>query len=124
MTTPILMTSDDPNLPFEVEDQVVRRDTHGNDLTAVRSASNHFLVLDSQPLIYGEDNGRRLWRLAKIPEEAMTACVDLIKGLLESRNRSEILEINNQPATECKLAQVFLRNGFDQKGKTLVWIAG
>ena len=123
MTTPVSMTSDDPNLPFDVHDYVVRRDTHGNEVTAVKSASNHFLVLDSQALIYCEDNGSRLWRLSKIPEEAMTACVDLIKGLLESRNRSEILEINNQPATECKLAQVFLRNGFESDGKRLIWNA-
>jgi hypothetical protein len=116
-----LKASNHPNLPFRVEDQTITKDTHGNAIAAEASSSNHFVLVNSHPVLYCEQNGTRIWRLAKIPEEAMTGCVDLIKELLASHQNAAIVEINNQPAAECKLAQAFLRNGFRLDGTRLVW---
>ncbi|MCG8607094.1 hypothetical protein MJD09_19185 [bacterium] len=120
MSKPTLVGATDSTLPFWIEDQIITRDTHGNAITATASSSNYFVLVDSQPVLYCEENGARIWRLAKIPQEALKDCIHLIKELLKSGPNSAIQEINSQAAAECKLAQVFLQNGFRLDGSGLV----
>ena len=97
---------------------------HGNKVFAMPSSSNHFVLIDDEPVLYSENFVTKLWRLAKIPQEAMDECVSLLKKLssdLPSEKSLTILEINAQPAAKCKLAEVFLKNGFNKIDDTLVF---
>lgn len=126
MSKPILVCSTDPGFPSEDREDWKWQDKHGNRVKVEPAASNHFVLIDSKPVIYCEDFGRKLWRLDKIPQESMDNCVSLVKTLLKSPSSQsggkpiEILEINNQPAAECKLSETFLRNGFVRAGQKLV----
>lgn len=131
MSKPILMSTVDPALPLGGTVDWDMQDMHGNKMTIVRSPANHFVFLQDKPVLYSEIYGSRIWRLAKIPKEALDECINVFKSWLQlpadirPRRRIDVLHINNQPAAECKLAEAFLRNGFEKDGEKLVlWPSG
>ena len=122
MSKPILISTADPVLHSSHLEREFQ-DMHGNKVSVMRSSSNHFVLLDDQAVLYSENFATRLWRLARIPQEAMDECVNLLKNLatdLPSGKSLEISEINAKPAANCKLAEVFLQNGFERDGTKLV----
>ncbi|MCZ6820785.1 MAG: hypothetical protein O7G31_15045, partial [Calditrichaeota bacterium] len=127
----VLLSTADPALPLGGTPGREMQDMHGNKISMVRAPANHLVLLGDRPVMYSENYGTRVRRLAKIPQDKMDACVGVIKSLLQlppdirPRRKIEIEEINGQPATACKLAEVFLRNGFERDGSKLVlWPSG
>jgi len=120
---PVLMSIADPALPIRDLEREFK-DTHGNKVVFTLSPSNHFVLIDDQPVLYSENFAAKLWRLAKIPQEAMDECVNVLKDLateLQSGKSLKISQINGMPAAKCKLAEVFLQNGFEMKEDELVF---
>lgn len=123
MSKPILVSTIDSSLPLH-DLELEFKGTHGNTVAFRRSASNHFVLIDDQPVLYSENFAAKLWRLAKIPQEAMDECVNVLKDLaneLQSGKSLKISQINEMPAAKCKLAEVFLKNGFEKKEDELVF---
>jgi ATP-dependent Lhr-like helicase len=131
VSQPVLISAVDPALPLGGTVDWDLHDMHGNKVTVVRSPSNHFVFIDEKPIFYSENYGSRVWRLAKIPDDALDECAKLFKTWLQlpahlrPRKRIEIIQINDQPAATCKLAEVFVYNGFERDGDKLVlWPSG
>lgn len=129
--SPVLLSTMDPALPLGNHVDWQLQDGHGNALRVVRAPANHLVLLNATPVFYSENYGSRLWRLAKIPQRTLNACVDLFKtwlrlpARLRPRRRVEIAEINGKAAGQCKLAEVFVQNGFERHGEKLVlWPSG
>ena len=123
MSKPILVSTIDSALPLR-DLELEFKDTHGNMVAFTLSPSNHFVLIDDQPVLYSENFAAKLWRLAKIPQEAMDECVNVLKDLateLQSGKSLKISQINEMPAAKCKLAEVFLQNGFEKKEDELVF---
>ncbi|MFQ5651585.1 MAG: DEAD/DEAH box helicase [bacterium] len=130
-TQPVLLCTLDPALPLGGTIAWDLHDMHGHRVNVTRAPANHFVFQQARPVFYSENYGARLWRLAKIPQETLDACVSLLKTWLRlptelrPRKRLEIARINCQPAAECQLAEVFVRNGFEREGeKLLLWPSG
>jgi ATP-dependent Lhr-like helicase len=134
---PTLVSTADPALPFGGAVEWDIADSKGNKVAVTRGSSNHLIFVDGQPVLYSENFGSRFWRLAHIPEVSLDATIQLFKSWLQlpaplrPRRRIEIAQINEQPASEClpaqagKLAEAFLRNGFERDGEKLVlWPSG
>jgi len=120
---PVLVSAD------KVEKSIGARvmDKHGNRVRIVAKPENHIVMLGKQPLLYTESHARRVWRLAKIPEGMIDACIACIKTLAadadhakEAGSELEIVQMNGKPAAQCGLAEAFLRNGFVTSGDKLV----
>jgi len=117
---PVLISTD------KLEKDVGRKvmDKHGNRVRIVAGPDNHLVMLGEQPLLYAESHARRVWRLTKIPPEAINACIGCLKTLAADADESgadlEIVQMNGKPATQCGLAAAFLRNGFEASGEKLV----
>ncbi len=129
--SPLLISTADPALPFGGAVDWDLSNSKGNKITVTRAASNHLIFIDGQPVFYSENFAVRLWRLAYIPEASLDATIQLFKSWLQlpaplrPRRRIEIAQIHEQPAAECKLAEAFLRNGFERDGEKLVlWPSG
>ncbi len=123
MSKPILVSTIDSSLPLH-DLELEFKGAHGSKVAFRRSASNHFVLIDDQPVLYSENFAAKLWRLAKIPQEAMDECVNVLKDLaneLQSGKSLKISQINEMPAAKCKLAEVFLKNGFEKKEDELVF---
>ena len=122
MSKPILVSTIDSSLPLH-DLELEFKGAHGSKVAFRRSASNHFVLIDDQPVLYSENFAAKLWRLVKIPQEAMDECVNVLKDLaneLQSGKSLKISQINEMPAAKCKLAEVFLKNGFEKKEDELV----
>ncbi len=105
----------------DLQDNVM--DKHGNRVPIIRAMENHLVVLDKLPMFYTEAYASRVWRLNKIPSDSIDDCIACIKQLAkdsETEHALTITEINGQPATQCGLADSFLRNGFVRDGQKLV----
>ena len=80
MLKPVLISTADPTLHASNLERELQ-DMHGNKVVVMRSSSNHFVLIDDEPVLYSEDLATKIWRLAKIPQEAMDECVSLLKKL-------------------------------------------
>jgi ATP-dependent Lhr-like helicase len=130
-SSPVMLSTIDPALPFGGVVDWNFTETKGAKVAVVRSAANHIVFVDNQPVLYSENFGNRLWRLAHIPEAALNGCINLFKSWLQlpaalrPRRKIEIAQINEAAATKCKLADAFVRNGFERDGERLVlWPSG
>ncbi len=119
-----ILSTDSPDLPLPLPELA---DRHGQRVMVRPGPRNHVVLIDGRAVLYAEAHGRRLWRLERIPEAQMTACVERLKAEMqdalskEGRRIWEIESINDQPAAACGLAQIFQRHGLRQVGQTLVW---
>jgi len=127
----LLVSTADPALPFGGAVDWDLTDAKSNKIPVTRTASNHLLFVDELPVLYSENFGSRLWRLTHIPEASLDSCIQIFKSWLQlpaslrPRRRIEISQINEQAASECKLAEAFVRNGFERDGEKLVlWPSG
>ncbi len=127
----LLVSTADPALPFGGAVDWDLTDVKDNKIQVTRGSSNHLIFIHGQPVLYSENFGGRLWRLTHIPEASLDSCIQIFKSWLQlpaslrPRRRIEISQINEQPASDCKLAEAFVRTGFERDGEKLVlWPSG
>ncbi len=126
IAAPALISTADPALPFGDAVPWNLRDSNGNSLSIVRAAGNHLLLVEENPVLYGENYGARLWTRPDWRAEYVEALIAHLKvwlqlpAALRPRPRLEILEVNDAPAAECVFAGTFVQGGFEREGEKLV----
>ena len=127
----LLISTADPALPFGGVVDWDLYDLSSTKLTIVRAPSNHLLFINAKPVFYSENYASRLWQLANTEQESLDEVAGALKtwlmlpAHLRPRKRIEILQINDQPATESRLTECIVRNGFEREGEKLVlWPSG
>jgi ATP-dependent Lhr-like helicase len=128
---PIVLSSLDPVLPFGGGLDWGLRDSRGNPLKVVRSASNHLALVDGEVVLAGELFFQRLTVLKDLSQTTWQLMTNRLGEYLKMPypirpvKRIEIHQINNLPATASPLAPHLLETGFEKDGAHLVlWPSG
>ncbi len=125
-TKPILVSTVDPALPFGGAVPWNLNGLNGIELQIVRAPANHLWFYHSRPVVYSENYGNRLWRLADFEAEETAQLTDALKiwlrlpAVLRPRRRLEIDQIDGTNAGSHELAVVFIQHGFEREGEKLV----
>ncbi|MCD4693157.1 MAG: hypothetical protein K8R79_09595 [Calditrichales bacterium] len=123
---PVLLSVIDPALPFGGAVKWDLADRRGNKISVVRSAANHLLFVNSNPVLYSENYASRLWTLDDLSEDTVESITGLIKNWLKLRQgikpkrRIEIETIDGESAAQNKSADLFIKCGFEKNGNKLV----
>jgi len=127
--TPVLLSTIDPALPFGRGFDWALQNKHGNKISVTRGLANHIVFLNHEPIWYSENYATRLHRIASIPESSLDDCVTIFKTFLQlppdlrPHKKVQIELINDKPAATCKMAETFLKNGFEKEGEKIGTLA-
>jgi len=121
----------DPALPFGGYIPWNILDQSGKEVSITRLASNHILFHNSEPIVYSENFGTRLWLLDSFKNDYIKEIISEIKMWLRMtetirpKKKLEIELINNLPAIQSEIADDLKNSGFEQDGMKLVlWPSG
>ncbi len=125
-TNAVLLSTLDPALPLGEAVAWEMKDAEGNKVAVVRAPSNHLFFVDEKPVLFSENYGARLrtlqdWRaeFAEPLAKNLKAWLQL-PATLRPRQRLEAERVNETPVSTSQLAEVFIKNGFENEGEKLV----
>jgi ATP-dependent Lhr-like helicase len=125
-TGPAMLSVLDPAVPFGSGVNLLLMDFDGKPLPLVRQAGNHLLFVEAKPMVYAENYGSRLWRLAGATEEQLGAALACLRQFLllpeplRPRKRIEVETWNGAPIVATPAAQWLQRHGFEKEEEKMV----
>jgi len=124
-TDMVMLSTMDPALPFGAAAWQLM-DNRGKPLKIARSASNYLICEGGDLLFYGENNFERIVAIKELSAAQYEKFANLLHNLLKlpqplrSKNRLDIIRINNQPAAGSPFAEHFIKTGYEKDGERLV----
>jgi len=123
---PVMLSGLDPALPFGSGVNLSLRDFADNALTLVRQAGNHLIFIDARPIIYAENYGARLRRLAGATDEQLATALGCLRQFLllpeplRPRKRIEVETWNDAPIVNTPVAAWLQQHGFEKEEQRMV----
>jgi ATP-dependent Lhr-like helicase len=123
---PVMLSVLDPAVPFGSGVNLSLQDFAGNALALVRQASNHLIFTEARPIIYAENYGTRLQRLAGTTDEQLAAAIGCLRQFLQfpeslrPRKRIEIETWNDAPIVNTPAAAWLQQHGFEKEEQRMV----
>jgi ATP-dependent Lhr-like helicase len=121
----VMLSTMDPALPFEAAAWQLL-DSGGRPLKIVRSASNHMIFEESEPVLYAENDFEQVVALRKLSAAQYEKFAKFLHNLLKlpqplrSKNHLAIIRINSRPAAGSPEAAYFIKAGYENDGQRLV----
>lgn len=123
---PVMLSVLDPAVPYGGGVNLSLTDSNGSALSITRQAGNHLIFSGTQPVIYAENYGNRLRRLAGATEEQLAAALAglrqflLLPESLRPRKRIEVEMWNETPVVTTPAAAWLQQHGFEKEEQKLV----
>jgi len=123
---PVMLSALDPAVPFGRGVNLSLQDFAGNALALVRQAGNHLIFIEARPIVYAENFGARLQRLAGATDEQLAAALAglrqflLLPEPLRPRKRIEIETWNDAPIVNTPAAAWLQQHGFEKEEQRMV----
>jgi ATP-dependent Lhr-like helicase len=127
-TRTVMLSMQDPAMPFGSGVGVTLFDASGNKIEVSRQAGNHLLMVDAKPVIYAENYGLRLWQLANTEEKELSLALGQLKQFLQlpetlrPRKRIEVETWNGAVIAQTPAAAWLQQHGFETEvDKMALW---
>lgn len=123
---PVMLSVLDPAAPYGRGVNLPLTDSDGSALSITRQAGNHLIFAGAQPVIYAENYGNRLRRLAGATEEQLAAALAVLRQFLllpeslRPRKRIEVEMWNDAPVVNTPAVAWLQRHGFEKEEQKLV----
>jgi ATP-dependent Lhr-like helicase len=127
----VLVSTIDPALPLGGNVDWDLSNSLGKIVPITRTAGNHILFFQEQPVLYSENYGNRLWTLSAFDKKMAEKIIGTLKiwlhlpTLLRPRKKLIIESIDTIAAADSVLADIFMSIGFEKEGSTIIlWPSG
>ncbi|MDZ7312092.1 MAG: hypothetical protein ONB45_12555 [candidate division KSB1 bacterium] len=123
---PVMLSMLDPAVPYGSGVNLPLLDANNKPLPIVRQAGNHLLFLNAKPVVYAENFGTRLWRLAAATDEQLAASLVCLRQFLllpepfRPRKRLEVETWDGAPVTATPAVAWLQQHGFEREEQKMV----
>jgi len=126
--SPVMLSVLDPAVPYGSGVNLTLLDFANQPLSLTRQAGNHLIFVNAKPLVYAENYGNRLWRLAGTIDEQLAASLACLRQFLllteplRPRKRIEVELWNGAPVTTTSAVSWLQQHGFEkEEQKMILW---
>jgi ATP-dependent helicase Lhr and Lhr-like helicase len=123
--TTFLSTSD-PTLPIGGNISWEIKSANQADISITRSASNHLLFINGNPVLYSENYAARIQTTEYFEKTHVEFLIEQLKSIMRSpanlrpRKKLELELWDGKDMSDCDFAEEFLNAGFDENNGVLV----